>query len=252
MSRRSRIALWVALIVVAGLIYWLAISTYLRPDLPQASKSVLARATPKQAESIAPSIAILPFREPPRMVAEAIVNKPTGSAEIAAVDDGSACGLDKIRGTLDTGKLPPDVVALARQTLEKITAQLLTSSIERERALGLYVQSIQRGLVAFDQQLSTHPDCARDEACIGKARALREQAALPQVEALAQLAASSVDPASYAAAFYRCNGLAIRACAPITAANWAAMDTGNAVPWLHVAIAAVARNDPVGRDEALI
>lgn len=251
MSRGNRIALWVGLVASACLICWLAISTYSRPDLPHASALGIARAAPKQAESIAPSIAILPLREPPRIIAGAIIHKAPGSTEIAAVDDGSACGLDKIKITPNNGKLPPDIVASARLTIEKVITQLQTSSIERERALGLYVQSMQRGQAAFDQQMGTRPDCRVDVACNAKARAASEQAILPQAEALARLAATAVDPASYAAAFYRCIGLSAPACAPITAANWATMEPSNAVPWLHIANEAAARNDLKGRDEAL-
>ena len=121
----------------------------------------------------------------------------------------------------------------------------------RERALGFYVQSMQRGQAAFDQQLTTQPGCWGDGSCITKARAACEQAVLPQAEALAQLAATAVDPATYATALYRCLGMSTRACVSITAANWAAMDPSNAVPWLHLANAAVERNDLAGRDEAL-
>ena len=251
MSRRNRIALWVALIVAAGLIYWLAVSNDLRPDLPQATKSVFARATAWPADSKVPNKIELKLREPARAAVADIVNKAPGKSEVAAVDDGSACGLDKYKITPEAAKFPPEIVASARQSLDQVIAQLQTSTIERERALGLYVQSMQRGQAAFDQQLSSQRDCYGDVLCIAKARAAREQASLPQVEALARLAATAVDPASYAAAFYRCIGMSSRACKPVTAANWAAMDPSNAVPWLHVANAAAARNDPTGRDEAL-
>ena len=101
MSGRDREALWVGVIVVAASTFWLAISAYFPPDLPEASKPAAARTAPKQAETSAPSIAILPFRELPRRVAEAIINKPLGSAEIAVVDDDSACGLDKFKSALE-------------------------------------------------------------------------------------------------------------------------------------------------------
>ena len=238
MPRRSWIALWVALIVVAGLIYWLAVSNDLRRDLPQATKPVLARATAWPADSKVPNKIELKLREPARAAVADIVNKPPGKSEVAAVDDGSACGLDKYKITPEAAKFPPEIVASARQSLDQVIAQLQTSTIERERALGLYVQSMQRGQAAFDQQLSSQRDCYGDVLCNAKARAAREQASLPQAEALARLAATAVDPASYAAAFYRCIGLSSRACTPVTAANWAAMDPSNAVPWLHVANAA--------------
>jgi len=88
--------------------------TYARPDLPQSSKPYLAAAAAKQTESIAASITTLRLCEPPRMAVEANVYKPPGSAEIAVVDDGSACGLDKIKSALDAGLCAHDSRKLGR------------------------------------------------------------------------------------------------------------------------------------------
>jgi len=48
------------------------------------------------------------------MAVEANVYKPPGSAEIAVVDDGSACGLDKIKSALDAGLCAHDSRKLGR------------------------------------------------------------------------------------------------------------------------------------------
>ncbi len=77
----------------------------------------------------------------------------------------------------------------------------------------------------------------------GAAAAVPEQAD----NALARLAQSSRDPRVYALAFRACGA----SCPMLSAAQWARLDPGNAVPWLYVAQAALARHDPAAVDEAM-
>jgi hypothetical protein len=178
---------------------------------------------------------------------------PSGNAAFApAADDRSACGLDQIKSTVYTGKLPADIVARGRSVIEKVTSQLQASRIEQERSLALVLLATQRGRAAFDQYASTRPGCAVDIDCHPSARAASLQAALPHVDALAKMAATTTDPTSYALAFYQCRNVSTAACTSITAGKWATLDPSNAVPWLFVAIAAAANNDAVGRDAALL
>ena len=73
-------------------------------------------------------------------------------------------------------------------------------------------------------------------------------------EALARLALTADDAATYALAYRLCgNGRILTggSCALISAEQWARLDPGNAVPWQEVFAAAQQRKDSAAADEAL-
>ncbi len=251
MQRPTRVVLVACLIAVAGFIglaFWFDRDAVLPQPVTQVHPFTSA---PIQEVTAAVRAGSTNVSNKLTHLAAANISKLPDVAAVPVIDDGTACGLDQIKSTIDSGKLPPHVVAAARQTIEKVASQLEMSSIEQERALALHVQANVRGEAARDRYKRTLPDCDKDVDCRARAMEVRQQAAQPRLAALAQLAATAVDPASYATAFYQCGSQREPACVAITAEHWAAMDPTNAVPWLHVANAAAARGDPAARDEAV-
>ncbi len=67
---------------------------------------------------------------------------------------------------------------------------------------------------------------------------------------LATMAASTTDPRVYALAFRTCSGSSQAACQALSARRWAALDPGNAVPWLFLLNDAGRARDASGEQEA--
>ena len=67
---------------------------------------------------------------------------------------------------------------------------------------------------------------------------------------LATMAASTTDPRVYALAFRTCSGSGEAACQALSARRWAALDPGNAVPWLFLLNDAERARDASGEQEA--
>lgn len=251
MRRPTRVVLFACLIAVAGFIglaFWFDRNAVLPQPVVQVHPF---KSAPIQAVTATVRAGGTNASNKLTLLAAANISKWPDATAVSVIDDGTACGLDQIKSTIDSGKLPPHIVAAARETIEKVARQLEWSRSEQERALALHVQANVRGEAARDQYKRTLPDCDKDVDCRARALAVRQQAAQPRLAALAQLAAAAVDPASYATAFYQCGSQREPACAAITAEHWTAMDPTNAVPWLHVAHAAAARGDTAARDEAV-
>jgi hypothetical protein len=64
------------------------------------------------------------------------------------------------------------------------------------------------------------------------------------------MAASTTDPRVYALAFRTCSGSTVAACEALSARRWAALDPGNAVPWLFLLNDAERARDTSGQQEA--
>jgi len=67
---------------------------------------------------------------------------------------------------------------------------------------------------------------------------------------LATMAAHTTDPRVYALAFRTCSGSTEAACQALSARRWAALDPGNAVPWLFLLRDAEQARDASGQQEA--
>jgi len=116
--------------------------------------------------------------------------------------------------------------ATTKPAWERWLAAMLNSDDTRARAAGLLLQGKigNGGLVG---NLMTEQ--SRDE--------------------LVQLAAGAGDPAVYAMAVYACGTLSVPlggSCSRISLSAWAALDPGNAVPWLALAAAARSSHDVAG------
>jgi hypothetical protein len=68
---------------------------------------------------------------------------------------------------------------------------------------------------------------------------------------LARLASTTRDARVYALAFHACDAQGEGACQLLSAAQWARLDPGNAVPWLYAAAEAGRQGDAASFDEAM-
>jgi hypothetical protein len=148
------------------------------------------------------------------------------------------CGLGRIkvdRG--DPSAFAKSLSALGRAAMARWRSALLDSDDSRARAAGLVMQATP----AFDGA----------EGVDGADPASGEQAR----DSLVQLAAGAADPAVYAMAVNLCNTYAdpspSGACQQISLAEWARIDSDNAVPWLYIAGKARAANDAAAAAAAL-
>jgi hypothetical protein len=173
----------------------------------------------------------------------------------ADAEDGSACGIEPARAA--SAPLPAAGVPVIEQTL----VAMQNSADPRARAAGLVLKP----LIAEQETLRQHNPAAPCEArnCVplpppreatGRATAPPDADAAAPFDTVARMAAGSADPRLYGIAFHACNGAnAPRggACQLITAAQWARLDPGNAVPWAFVAAAAQAQGDAATVNEAM-
>lgn len=124
-------------------------------------------------------------------------------------------------------ELPPAIVADARAALKTITDQMVGSASDEDRALGLQLRIV-----------------------------LADVAADAAVEALAQHAVTTQNPAAYARAFLACHSKSVSSpastCPAITAARWAQLEPRNAAPWLYLANSAQSRNDALAVNDAFV
>jgi len=91
------------------------------------------------------------------------------------------------------------------------------------------------------------------ERKVGQRRTRGEADDRREPDELVQLAAGAGDPAVYAMAVYACGILSAPAggsCSRISLSAWAALDPGNAVPWLSLAAAARANHDAAAEADA--
>lgn len=128
--------------------------------------------------------------------------------------------------------------ALARM-LDAIAAELAGSAAVRDRALGLYIQSMNGAGKVQAQFAQENPQCDQDPSCGAREDAAMAQARAPMLDALATLATSSNDADAYGLAFLACpprdDARLSGACAQISARQWARIEPQNALPWLFVA-----------------
>ncbi len=192
---------------------------------------------------------------------------PSAAAHLPSdAESGGACGIEPARAA--SAPLPEASNAAgearAAQVLEQTLAAMQTSADPRARAAGLVLKPLIAELETVRKDNPVAPCEARN--CIPipppATPAGRPSMAMPDAEsagpfdAVARLAASSTDPRVYAIAFHACSGPNTHtqrggACQLITAAQWARLDPGNAVPWAFVAAAAQAQGDVAALNEAM-
>lgn len=127
---------------------------------------------------------------------------------------------------------------------------------ERERARELAKRAIRALTAGFERAREREAVCYQSGDCITAAYQAGRRAAVPSLETLAGLAASSRDPQVYASAIYACvlvdATVLSQACAALKPEQWAQLDPENALPWLYLASLASIRGDAATFDEAML
>ncbi len=176
-------------------------------------------------------------------------------AENSTNNELSICGLSQaeaaqVRAAPNTLSLTHASIALAQPIQQR-----LQSSAPTDNALGLYLQVLRANWLALDsaaQERQNNP--CQDSASCANNQALALQKSLAHttqttVAPLVKLALTKGDPITYATAVYACNLEGAREpiedektgtvtqppCAAINLAQWATIDSDNAVPWLMLA-----------------
>ena len=167
------------------------------------------------------------------------------------------CGVGRVRLQPNGGVDLPEIATAARQVLRQAAARLAASSNDYDRAVGLYVQSVEAAEQALSDYAVARPGCNRDKQCEREAMTFALEAGAAATDQLARHAIGSRSPGIYALAFYRCQrwaepAPASGACAQISSAQWAQIEPDNAAPWLYEAESAARRKDARALDEALL
>jgi hypothetical protein len=144
---------------------------------------------------------------------------------------------------------------------EAFVESLEHSASERDRSVGLLLRMYTDTQQAFLAEQATARDTCGDEpTCtsrvMGDTIESLHRYAMPAIQALAGVAASSSDPFVYATAFQACAFFAAEdaraaTCQMLSAAQWARIDADNSVPWLYVAAQAAKHGDLAGLGEAM-
>ncbi len=207
-----------------------------------------------------------PPAEPGRGARPPIASVPLPAPAVRSppdAEDGNACGIEPARAASWplAEAAHPAGEARGAQVIEQTLSAMQNSSDPRARAAGLVLKPLIAELETLRRDNPAEPCEARNcvpvpptPAAAGRAAAQADADAATLFDAVARMAASSTDPGVYAIAFHACNGpIAQRggACQLITAAQWARLDPGNAVPWAFVAAAAQGQGDAATVNEAM-
>lgn len=174
----------------------------------------------------------------------------------ASPDHIEICGIGWVKAKPLEDPLPKAVYAAADAALDDAASAMIRSGSGAERAAAM---SIQRGTAWYrtaEEHRRANPGCDQDPACTAAGDRLARDASLRAAQALAQEGLATLDPKVYAVCYYACDrgvegSVRDGDCARYSAARWAQLEPGNAIPWLFLAAAAQTRKDEAARDEAL-
>jgi hypothetical protein len=185
----------------------------------------------------------------------ASLTKPveTGSlvAEIFKGSDPEVCGLSKA----EAKEFATSRQASITPPVNRVLAENITKSIQskdlREKTLGLYLLAHQAGQAAMDAERLNYPGCSKGPECFDKPYDAKLQTRPVNAEPLVNLATTTRNLDTYAAALYACSGVKTLACNSVTYLRWAELEPDNAAAWLMAASEAEARKDSAARASAL-
>lgn len=173
------------------------------------------------------------------------------TAEIFKGREPEVCGLSKAEAKEFVASRQASITPPVNRVLaEKITKSIQSSDL-REKTLGLYLLAHQAGQAAMDAERLNYPGCSSGPECFDKPYDAMLQARPVNAEPLVNLATSTRNLDTYAAALYACSGAKTAACNSISYLRWAEMEPDNAAAWLMAASEAEARKDNVARVAAL-
>ncbi len=241
--RKKRIAIAVCLFVLAGAIGTAALFVKGKPrnDAAVAAGSNAAKAG---TVTVTAGPAVRRLRH--------LLNLETSGATTESTrtdDDGKSCGLDQLNAALNGEQQAMELIDQARTVLDGVATRMSKSSIEQERAMGLFTLMGQAESALYEKDWEKSIKCLSDDECSTKQEDARQRAIAPHVAALVQMALVTRDPAVYATTFYACRSSRSPDCKQISAGQWAAMDRNNTVAWMHLAGFSA---DPAQRDQAFL
>lgn len=189
------------------------------PDLEQSEKSVAAG-------------------PPPMRLDESMCNAAFGSAET-----GIGWVELQVRLALEKRK--------SERELKQIMEHAIQSSVPLERAAALHLQANAKAAETKGLLLKQFSGCRSGEGCWREFENAAAAAALPERDAIAQLAMATLDPQLYALAHRTCKQKTDGFCQQISAAQWAQRDPANGTAWLYAASEAKAAKQNQAYEEAL-
>jgi hypothetical protein len=253
LAPRSHARFWRGLllfVVIALAVWWLRDSLTLEHTstaaaVPSSSNALIAKTGPTVAPIITTNE---PRAKPGEKAWDGVLPKSAYENVIYEV-----CGIGKWR--LKDGPIPnPLRMTSSDAVVHTVLNELVSGKTEGDRALGLYLKASLAGMAVREEMLRRQPDCYKQEkgvTCINAVGAAEKQAIREASALLIELAKDTKDPAVYAAAMHRCDGMMLESpCDTLKPDRLLMLDAQNGFANL-VAANDLARNavrsrDPVG------
>jgi hypothetical protein len=149
------------------------------------------------------------------------------------------CGIGNITVAEFPFRVPAIRINSQNEVINSISRELARSSVERDRALGWYLQAAMAGEAAAERARIQDPGCgvatpsADLRQCTNDPFQASEEARVNAAAPLVEIALKTTDPAVYATAFHLCTSAPANArgvCAQITADAWVKLDPENMLP----------------------
>ncbi len=179
------------------------------------------------------------------------VEADSAVAEIFKGREPEVCGLSKAEAKEFVASRQASITPPVNRVLAEKISKSIQSNDLREKTLGLYLLAHRAGQAAMDAERLNYPGCSSGPECFDKPYDAKLQARPVNAEPLVNLATSTRNVDTYAAALYACAGAKTAACNSISYLQWAEMEPDNAAAWLMAASEAEARKDNVARTAAL-
>jgi hypothetical protein len=201
--------------------------------------------------SESPQLVVAPVTASLSTSAGPVAESANALATTKADDEIEVCGGQWLKLGTD-GQLPEaELAELMVRTMDEVSTMALAAMRSGGSPAAHAAASYFR---VFRAEFGAHKtaNCA-SPACVAVLESWQREGE-GQREALAQLAASSDDPQTYAWAYHACRSASSGnegSCLLLNAARWAQLDPANAEPWRAVAAEAHARKDRSALDDAM-
>jgi hypothetical protein len=251
-SQKQRISLWWWLLLVAmiaAVAWWVGD----QPPAEQMLSPSSALSTDASTLNGARIVSALPATKATDSGdrTKTAATKPVSTPLKSSLDEGvfEVCGIGKWR-IKDGGIPPPPRMSSSTAVLHAVLNDLLQSKSEVDRALGLYLKASLAGKATMEEMLLSKPGCftQKDATCGNEVHAAESASIRASSRPLIELANETKDPAVYAAAMHRCNGMMGKSpCDALKPERFLALDPQNGFANL-VAANELASNSARSRD----
>lgn len=163
------------------------------------------------------------------------------------------CGYGKV----DPEEIPASLEGVADSVLLGALDKFVSARDPRKRALGLAARAWVEAEAADRRVVAADPKtCVETALCDEQAAEAFTRGATPSIDALARLAATTLDPDVYVMAMRACRSIIPDApppgCGALSLDQWTRLDPDNAMPWLLSAREAKKRWDDASFQDALL